>query len=94
MSGIEQSEHNHLFVLSDILADNSMLEDALQRFTELNKRAIAFERIVVSVPGRNYDFDLIKKRVIEHPFGIREQYDIAERSREIVITAAQGYATK
>lgn len=92
--GYKPLEHNHLFVLSNILADNSMLENALQRFKELNYLAIAFERIVISVPGRNYDFDLIKKRVVEHPFGMREQCDIAERSREIVIAAAQGYAAK
>lgn len=79
----EPLEHNHLFIFSWILADRRMLENALRRFAELNVLPVKFERLIVNVPGRNYDFDLINHTVEEHPFESREQFDIAEKAYSI-----------
>ena len=79
----ESLEHNHLFIFSWILADRRMLENALCRFAELNVLPVKFERLIVNVPGRNYDFDLVNQTVEEHPFGSSEQFDIAEKAYSI-----------
>lgn len=79
----ESLEHYHLFIISCILANRRMLEDALCRFAKLNALPVKFERVIVNVPGRNYDFDLINHTVEEHPFGSREQFDIAEKAYSI-----------
>ena len=60
-----------------------MLENALRRFAELNVLPVKFERLIVNVPSRNYDFDLINHTVEEHPFESREQFDIAEKAYSI-----------
>lgn len=79
----EPLKHNHLFIISCILANRRMLENALCRFTELNALPVKFERVIVNVPGRNYDFNLINHTVEEHPFGSREQFDVAEKANSI-----------
>lgn len=79
----EPLEHNHLFIFSWILADRRMLENALRRFAELNVLPVKFERLIVNVPGRNYDFDLVNRMVEERPFGSREQFNIAEKAYSI-----------
>ena len=79
----ESLEHNHLFIFSWILADRRMLENALCRFAELNVLPVKLERLIVNVPGRNYDFDLVNQTVEEHPFGSSEQFDIAEKAYSI-----------
>ena len=79
----EPLKHNHLFIISCILANRRILEDALRRFAKLNALPVKFERIIVNVPGRNYDFDLINHTVEERPFGSREQFDIAEKAYSI-----------
>ena len=79
----EPLKHNRLFIISCILANRRMLEDALCRFTELNALPVKFERVVVNVPGHNYDFNLINQTVEEHPFGSRKQFDIAEKAYSI-----------
>lgn len=79
----ESLEHYHLFIISCILANRRMLEDALCGFAKLNALPVKFERVIVNVPGRNYDFDLINHTVEEHPFGSREQFDIAEKAYSI-----------
>lgn len=81
--GYESLEHNHLFIISCILANRRMLEDALCRFAELNVLPVKFERVIVNVPGHNYDFDLINQTVEERLFGNREQFDIAEKAYSI-----------
>lgn len=81
--GYESLEHNHLFITSCILANRRMLEDALCRFAELNVLPVKFERVIVNVPGHNYDFDLINQTVEERLFGNREQFDIAEKAYSI-----------
>lgn len=92
--GYKPFEHNHLFILSDVLADDRKLESALQCFTELNNLTVTFERIVVSVPGRNYDFDLISKAFTEHLFEMREQHSIAEKALSIVFKAERCCVSK
>ena len=57
--------------------------NALCRFAELNALPIKFERVIVNVPGHNYDFDLVNQTVEEHLFGSREQFDIAEKAYSI-----------
>lgn len=79
----ESLEHYHLFIISWILANRRMLKDALCRFAKLNALPVKFERVIVNVPGHNYDFDLINHTVEEHPFGSREQFDIAEKAYSI-----------
>lgn len=79
----EPLKHNHLFIISWILANRRMLEDALRRFAKLNTLPVKFERVIVNVPGRNYDFNLINHTVEEHPFGSREQFDVAEKAYSI-----------
>lgn len=79
----ESLEHYHLFIISCILANRRMLEDALCRFAKLNALPVKFERVIVNVPGRNYDFDLVNQTVEEHPFGSSEQFDIAEKAYSI-----------
>lgn len=79
----ESLEHYHLFIISCILANRRMLEDALCRFAKLNALPVKLERLIVNVPGRNYDFDLVNQTVEEHPFGSSEQFDIAEKAYSI-----------
>lgn len=86
--GYRLFKHNHLFVMSDILADETMLKAALIKF----ERASAgyknsFERIIVAVPGYVYEFDLVdfSYRVVELPSNT--QYDLAMAARSNVLNA-------
>lgn len=79
----EPLKHNHPFITSCILSNRRMLENALCRFAELNVLPVKLERLIVNVPGRNYDFDLVNQTVEEHPFGSSEQFDIAEKAYSI-----------
>ena len=79
----EPLKHNHLFIISCILANRRMLEDALCRFTELNALPVKIERVIVNVPGHNYDFNLVNHTVEERLFGSREQFNIAEKAHSI-----------
>lgn len=86
--GYRLFKHNHLFVMSDILANETMLKDALFKF----ERASAgyknsFERIIVAVPGYVYEFDLVdySYRVVELPSNT--QYDLAMAARSNVLNA-------
>ena len=85
--------HNHLYIRANICASNAMLVDALSRFTGINNKKTPFERIIISVPGRNYDFNLMEQSFAEYPFGFQEQYEIAVRARKIVL-ARQSHAAK
>lgn len=85
--GYKAFEHNHLLIRSDILADAMMLGEALTLFSERNDKAVKFERVIVTVPGHNYDFDLIRNMVHDKTFGSMDQYRIAEQARQIVIDA-------
>lgn len=86
--GYRLFKHNHLFVMSDILANETMLKAALFKF----ERASAgyknsFERIIVAVPGYVYEFDLVdySYRVVELPSNT--QYDLAMAARSNVLNA-------
>lgn len=86
--GYRLFKHNHLFVMSDILANETMLKDALFKF----ERASAgyknsFARIIVAVPGYVYEFDLVdySYRVVELPSNT--QYDLAMAARSNVLNA-------
>ncbi len=85
--GYEPFGHNHLYIRSDVFADNMMLDKGLADFVSLNTKPKSFERIVVSVPGHNYDFDLNGRTYRDLTFSSTDQYDIAVRAREIVIEA-------
>lgn len=86
--GYRLFKHNHLFVMSDILANETMLKAALFKF----ERASAgyknsFERIIVAVPGYVYEFDLVdySYRVVELPSNT--QYDLTMAARSNVLNA-------
>lgn len=93
--GYRPFRHNHLFVMSDILANEAMLQTALIGF----ERAAAsyensFERIIVAVPGYVYKFNLVDRgyRVTELPSS--EQYGLAMTARSNVLNAEIAYAAK
>ena len=93
--GYRPFEHNHLFVMSNILANETMLKTALVEF----ERASAgyknsFERIIVAVPGYVYEFNLVDSsyRVAELPSN--KQYDLAMAARSNVLNAEITYAAK
>lgn len=92
--GYESFEHNHLFVRSNVYADRKMLDAGLVSFVSLNVQPLLFERVVVSVPGHNYDFDLLERAYKDLPFDHANQYAIAEKARSIVIEAEIAHAAK
>jgi hypothetical protein len=92
--GYKHFEHNHLFIRSNIYADSVMLDKGLASFVALNIRTISFERIIVSVPGHNYDFDLINRLYRDLSFTSTDQYLIGEKARSAVIEAEADYAAK
>ena len=86
--GYRLFKHNHLFIMSDILANETMLKAALIEF----KRASvgyknSFERIIVAAPGYVYEFNLVDSscRVTELPSS--KQYDLAMLARSNVLNA-------
>lgn len=86
--GYRLFKHNHLFVMSRILADGTLLKAALIKF----ERASAdyknsFERIIVAVPGYVYEFNLVdfSYRVVELPSNT--QYDLAMAARSNVLNS-------
>lgn len=86
--GYRLFKHNHLFVMSDILADETMLKAALIKFERASVGyKNSFERIIVAVPGYVYEFDLVdfSYRVVELPSNT--QYDLAMAARSNVLNA-------
>lgn len=86
--GYRLFKHNHLFIMSDILANETILKAALIEF----KRASvgyknSFERIIVAVPGYVYEFNLVDSscRVTKLPSS--KQYDLAMVARSNVLNA-------
>ena len=92
--GYETFGHNHLFIRSDIHADNMMLDEGLTSFVALNTQPSFFERVIVSVPGHNYDFNLNNQTFRDLTFESDDQFEIAEKARSIVIEAEIAYAAK
>lgn len=78
--------HNHLFIMSDILADEAMLKAALIEFEQVSANYDnSFERIIVAVPGYVYVFNLDDRshRVTELVSSM--QYDFAMTARKNVL---------
>lgn len=92
--GYEHFKHNHLFIRSNIYADSEMLDDGLASLIALNVQILSFERVVISVPGHNYDLDLINGLYSDLLFAFADQCSIGERARSIVIEAEADYAAK
>ncbi|WP_443613538.1 hypothetical protein [Adlercreutzia sp.] len=92
--GYRQFAHNHLFIRSDILAGEEMLGSALLQFANLNESPQSFERGIVSVPGHNYDFDLLATSYHDLPFSSNDQYEMAEKARTLAIEADSNHAAK
>lgn len=86
--------HNHLFIISNVLAVDCMLIEFLKRIEERNNGDATFERVVVSVPGNNIVFDLVNHAFEEHPFTRNEQYEIAREARVIAVSAIRERADK
>lgn len=85
--GYRPFAHNHLFIRSDVLADTVMLEEALAAFLSLSAYSVSFERVIVTVPGHNYDFDLVSQMYKAISFGSDDQFRIAEQARALVLGA-------
>lgn len=85
--GYRPFAHNHLFIRSDVLADTVMLEEALAAFLSLSVYSVSFERVIVTVPGHNYDFDLVSQMYKAISFGSDDQFRIAEQARALVLGA-------
>lgn len=86
--GYRPLRHNHLFVMSDILANEMMLQAALVEFESASASyKSSFERIIVAVPGYVYEFNLIDSsyHVVELPSC--KQYDLAMIARNNVLNA-------
>ena len=86
--GYRPFEHSHLFVMSDILANETMLQAALIVFERVSASyKNSFERIIVAVPGYIYEFNLIycSYRVVK--LSSSEQYGLAMTARSNVLYA-------
>ena len=86
--GYRLFKHNHLFVMSNILANETMLKAALIEFERASDGyKNSFERIIVAVPGYIYEFNLIdfSYHVVELPSS--KQYDLAMTARNNVLNA-------
>ena len=81
--GYRPLKHNHLFVLSDILAEEKMLQTALTEFERASANyKSSFERIIVAVPGYVYEFDLIYRSycVVRLPSSVQRDFAMIARS--------------
>lgn len=86
--GYRPFRHNHLFVMSDILADEMMLQAALTGFRRASANyKNSFEQIIVAVPEYVYKFNLVNYgyRVTTLPSG--KQYDLAMTARSNALNA-------
>lgn len=86
--GYKLFKHNHLFIMSDILANETMLKAALVEF----KRASvgyknSFGRIIVAVPGYVYEFNLVDSSCHVTELPNSKQHDLAMVARSNVLNA-------
>lgn len=76
---------NHLFVFSDILANEYMLKEALENMQKLqinyNKN---FTEVFVLVPGECYNFNLHLKEYYKYKIESNQQYLHSCKARELV----------
>lgn len=83
-------DHYHLFIMSDILANETMLEDALSQFNKTTASyEVAFERVIVAVPGYIYTFDLRDIGYSLTELDSTKQYELAMEARQCVLEAEQ-----
>lgn len=76
--GYQTMENYHLFVMSDILASEEMLNEALFRMIEVSELYdVVYEQIIVSVPQHNYVFNLCEKTWSDNLFPPNEQHHLA-----------------
>lgn len=86
--GYRPFRHNHLFVMSDILADETMLQAALIGFRRASTNyKHSFERIIVAVPGYVYKFNLVNFSYHVTTLPSSKQYDLAMTARSNVLNA-------
>lgn len=75
-------ENYHLFVMSDILASEEMLNEALSRMIEVSESYdVVYGQIIVSVPQHNYVFNLCEKTWSDNLFPLNEQHPLAFLAR-------------
>lgn len=86
--GYRPFRHNHLFVMSDILANEMMLQAALTEFKRVSANyKNSFERIIVAVPGCVYKFNLVNCSYRVTTLPDSKQYDLAMTARSNVLNA-------
>ncbi len=77
-----------LFIFSDIYADNTMREQALQSMIGLSKNyTISFEKIMVLVPGSLYIFVLPSKQIPVINYSNEIQHEMACYAKKMVEAA-------
>lgn len=82
--GYLQLDHNELFVHSDILADNLMLEQALHEMIKKQSNyKEEFEKVYVYVPGALYKLDFYKRNYCNMKLEpvLQSEWAIAARER-------------
>lgn len=88
--GYKVFDHNHLFIMSDILANEAMLKDALLRFGKTAAGyEVSFERVIVVVPGYVYEFNLCENSYSFVELNNSKQCELAMKARESVLEAEQ-----
>ena len=88
--GFELFKHNHLFIMSDILANQTMLKNALLEFEQTaTNYAVSFERVIVAVPKYVYTFDLRDSSYHVAELDSGKQYELAMAARQRVLDAEQ-----
>lgn len=93
--GYRVFDHNHLFVMSGILANDAMLEDALSQFEKMAASfEIPFERVIVAVPGYVYEFNIRDNGCSFTKLDRSIQYKLAMEARRSVLEAEHIYAAK
>lgn len=94
-SGYKVFNHNHLFMLSDICASKTMLQDALLKLEQTaGNYAVSFERVVVAVPGYVYTFSLFDNKYHAINLSSSKQYELAMAARQCVLDAERTHAAK
>ena len=93
--GYKPFNHNHLFIMSDILADEAMLKAALIEFEQVSDNFDnSFEQIIVAVPGYAYMFNLADHSPCVTELASSIQYDLAMTARNNVLNAEIAHVAK
>ena len=88
--GYKVFDHNHLFIMSDILANKAMLKDALLRFGKTAAGyEVSLERVIVVVPAYVYEFNLCENSYSFVELNNSKQCELAMKARESVLEAEQ-----